>query len=132
MGNRMNAISIRTATNVICLTGSAIPETGFYQARPMKKYSVLIPMVILFLAVHSFAYQQKEPEEGMQQPALTEEEKEIMNDREMLENLALFENLDAIAFLDLLNEMDPDWTDKDEPVLPEKEPEEKEEEGDKP
>ena len=132
MGNRMNAISVHTATKEIGLTGSPIPETGFYPARIMKKFTVLIPMIVSFLAVHSFAYQQKESEEEMQPPALTEEEKEIMNDREMLENLALLENLDAIAFLDLLNEMDPEWTDKDEPVLPEKEPEESEEEGDKP
>jgi hypothetical protein len=34
--------------------------------------------------------------------------------------------------MDLLNEMDPEWSEKDEPVLPENEPEEKEEEGGKP
>ena len=45
---------------------------------------------------------------------LTDEEKEIISNREMLELLPLLQNLDKIKFIDLLNEMEPDWSEKEE------------------
>jgi hypothetical protein len=70
------------------------------------------------MAVPCFGYEKKEPEKEKTAPAMTEEEKEMLQDREILENLVLLQNLDEIKFLDLLNEMDPQWTEKDESVIP--------------
>ena len=128
---RTRAISVRTVLDTNDRTGPAIREAGLCPVHRVKKFYVLIPMIVSFFAVHSFACQPEEPEKKAPPAAMTEEEKEMMNDREMLENLALLKDLDTIAFLDLLNEMDPEWSEKDESVLPEEEPEEKEEEGDK-
>lgn len=49
-------------------------------------------------------------------PGLTEEEKEIIKDLDLLENLTLLQDLEAIDFLDILNEMNPGWTEDSEPA----------------
>ena len=107
---------------------SGFPVSGRFPIRLIKKFRVLIPVFISLLAVHSFGYQEQAPEEEKKEPALTQEEREMLEDREILENLALLKNLETIEFMDLLNEMDPDWSESDEAVIPE----EKEEEGQKP
>jgi hypothetical protein len=129
-----DALSIRVATEANDRTDAAVCEDGSCPVWMKKRFYVLIPLIPMFVsifAVHCFAYQQKDAEEKTPPPAMTEEEKEMMNDREMLENLALLKDLEQIAFLDLLNEIDPEWSEKDESVLPEEEPVGKEEEGDK-
>ncbi|MBN2244094.1 MAG: hypothetical protein JW793_15520 [Acidobacteria bacterium] len=85
----------------------------------MKRISVLVSVVASLLAVPLFAGENKEPVKEKEATALTEEEKEMMKDREILENLALLNNLEEIKFLDLLNAMDPQWSDKDGSVIPE-------------
>jgi hypothetical protein len=47
---------------------------------------------------------------------LTEEEKEIIKELELLENLTLLQDLEAIDFLDMLNEMNPEWAEEAEPA----------------
>lgn len=132
MGKTMNVVSIHAVAGAKDRTGSGVLENGNYPGRMIKKFCFLIPVIFSLITVHSFAYQEKELKEEKPPPALTEEEREMLEDREMLENLALLKNLDAIAFLDLLNEMDPEWSERDVPVLqeekPEKEPAEKKEE----
>ncbi|MBN2319382.1 MAG: hypothetical protein JXR49_09915 [Acidobacteria bacterium] len=128
MEENINTISIATVSCKRSRTVSGSPETGVFSARTIKRFYVLIPALILLLTARSFGYQEKVPEDKKTVPALTDEEREILKDREMLENLALLKNLETIEFMDLLNEMDPDWSERDEAVIPA----EKVEEGQKP
>ncbi len=127
MEENMNTISIHTVTRKGVETVSA-PVPGRFPVRSIKRSCVLIPVFVSLLAVQSFGYQEKAADEEKEKPVLTQEEKEMLEDREILENLALLKNLETIEFMDLLNEMDPDWSESDEAVIPE----EKEEEGQKP
>lgn len=58
----------------------------------------------------------KEPadKESKRSPDLTEEEKEIVRELELLENLTLLQDLETIDFLDILNEMNPEWAEEAE------------------
>lgn len=58
----------------------------------------------------------KEPadKEAKKSPDLTEEEKEIVKELELLENLTLLQDLETIDFLDILNEMNPEWAEEAE------------------
>jgi len=132
MEKNSNGISIRSVTSEGKRIFPGTTAADALMAGMAGKFHLLMSIILLLLATHSFGYQEKEPEEAKAKTALTDEEKEMLKDREILENLALLQNLDAIEFLDLLNEMDPDWSEKDEPVLPEEKTAEKEEEGRKP
>lgn len=132
MEENRRVISIRS---ISCEGKRTFPGPSAAGALPTgmaKKFHFLMSIILLVLATHSFGYQEKEHEEAKAKTALTDEEKEMLKDREILENLVLLKNLDAIEFLDLLNEMDPDWSEKDEPVLPEEKTAEKEGESRKP
>jgi hypothetical protein len=128
MEENMNTISIHTVSRKGVETVSGLPVSGRFQVWLVKRVRVLIPVFVSLLAVHSFGYQEPAPEEEKKEPVLTQEEREMLEDREILENLALLKNLETIEFMDLLNEMDPDWSESDEAVIPE----ENEEEGQKP
>lgn len=57
----------------------------------------------------------KEPAtEAKKSADLTEEDKEIIKDLDLLENLTLLQDLDSIDFLDILNGMNPDWAEEAE------------------
>ena len=129
MEEGMNTISIRKVSSCKRVGAEAgSPVSGRFPIRLIKGFHVLIPVFVSLLAIHSFGYQEQAPEEEKKKPVLTQEEREMLEDREILENLALLKNLETIEFMDLLNEMDPDWSESDESVIPE----EKEEEGQKP
>jgi hypothetical protein len=85
---------------------------------------MLIPVMILTLTPQVFSYWNEEEAAKNSTPEMTEEEKEIIRDREILENLVLLQNLDAIDFIDLLNEMEPDWLESEESDNPAKDKEE--------
>ena len=105
------------------LAGSFIRSFGVVLRR-----FILVPLVLSPLVLHAIPAQEQEQEAKKPPPALTDEEKEIISNREMLENLPLLQDLDRIEFIDLLNEMDPDWSEKDDSD----DPEEKKEEGNEP
>jgi hypothetical protein len=89
---------------------------------------ILVP-VILSPWVLQATFAQKQEQEAKNPPqTLTEEEKEIISNREMLENLPLLQDFDRIEFIDLLNEMEPDWSENDDPDVSE----EKKQEGKEP
>jgi hypothetical protein len=128
MEEKINAISIRTVSCKGLRTVSCAAAMGVFPIRMIKRLYVLIPVFFSLMAVPSPGYQEQAPEEEKAETVLTDEEKEMLEDREILENLALLKDLETIEFMDLLNEMDPDWSESDEAVIPE----EKEEEGQKP
>jgi hypothetical protein len=124
MEENMNVHLIHTVSLKKAGTVSGTPAAGIFVRRKMKRFNFLIPFVALFLAVPSFAYQKQAEEKEEKVPEMTDEEKEMLRDREILENLVLLKNLDTIKFLDLLYKMDPDWSEKDESVIPEEKEEE--------
>lgn len=89
---------------------------------------ILISVVIFPPALPASPYKGQEQETKEQLSKLSDEEKEIINNREMLEMLPLLQNLERIELIDLLNEMETDLSDSEESVGPE----EKKEEGKKP
>jgi len=84
---------------------------------------ILMPVFIIPMVLPVFPYQEQEQKAKNPPPELTDEEKEIINNREMLEALPLLQNLDKIEFIDLLNEMEPDWSEGDESDVLKKEKE---------
>ena len=72
---------------------------------------ILVTVVLSPLGLQATFAQKQEQEAKNPLPTLTEEEKEIISNREMLENLPLLQDFDRIEFIDLLNEMEPDWSE---------------------
>ena len=93
----------------------------------LRRY-ILVAVVLSPLVLQTTFAQKQEQESKNPPPTLTDEEKEIISNREMLENLPLLQDFDRIEFIDLLNEMEPDWSENDDSD----DPEEKKQEGNKP
>jgi hypothetical protein len=93
----------------------------------LRKY-ILVPVVLSPLVLQATFAQKQEQEAKNPPKTLTDEEKEIIDNREMLENLPLLQDFDRIEFIDLLNEMEPDWSENDDS----EDPEEKNQEGNEP
>ena len=93
----------------------------------LRRY-ILVAVVLSPLILQTIFAQKQEQEAKNPPPSLTDEEKEIISNREMLENLPLLQDFDRIEFIDLLNEMEPDWSENDDSD----DPEEKKQEGNKP
>lgn len=93
----------------------------------LRRY-ILVPVVLSPLVLQATFAQKQEQEAKNPQQTLTDEEKEIIDNREMLENLPLLQDFDRIEFIDLLNEMEPDWSENDDS----EDPEEKNQEGNEP
>jgi hypothetical protein len=108
-----------------------IPELsgGFIRSfGVMLRRFILVPLVLSPLVLQATPAQKQEQEAKNPPPTLTDEEKEIISNREMLENLPLLQDFDRIEFIDLLNEMEPDWSENDDSD----DPEEKKQEGNEP
>jgi len=75
---------------------------------------VLLPVFVFPLFLEASAYQQPEKDTENPPTELTDEEKEIIKDRDILENLALLQDLDKVEFIDILNALDPDWSESEE------------------
>ena len=91
---------------------------------PSRLCFILVAALALPLVLQASPQQKEEPTGKKTDAKLTEEEKEIIQDREILENLALLQDFDAIDFLDLLDEMDPDWSESEESTEPAEDKEE--------
>jgi len=85
----------------------------------VRRCLILASVVIIPLVLQASPYQKQKQEAKDPPSKLSDEEKEIINNREMLEILPLLQNLERIEFIDLLNEMEPDWSDSEESDGPE-------------
>ena len=94
----------------------------------IQRCLILIAVIAFPLFVHVSPCRSQESKAKKPPPELTDEEKEIIKDREVLENLTLLQNIDKIEFIDILNEMDPGWSESE----PTDKPVEVKEEGNKP
>ncbi|MEJ2109519.1 MAG: hypothetical protein P8Z37_06320 [Acidobacteriota bacterium] len=101
-----------------CRTRSGIPEDIDRLFDSYRLCLVLVAVLALPLLLQASPLQNEDPADSKPDAKLTEEEKEIIQDREILENLALLQDFDAIDFLSLLDEMDPDWSETEESTEP--------------
>jgi hypothetical protein len=62
---------------------------------------------ILLAVMTPFAYQKPDRPAKKSSARLTDEEKDIIKNREMLENLELLQNLDKVRYFELFAEEDP-------------------------
>ena len=108
--NRAFAGRYRAERTISFLGGRIVRAIGL----PLHSL-ILLPAFIFPVVLPASPYQQQEREAKNPKSELTDEEKEIINDREMLEILPLLQNFDRIEFIDLLNEMEPDWSEKEDP-----------------
>lgn len=77
---------------------------------------VLIFTMLLVAAPALWAFQKPKSEGQKKKVTLTEEEKEMLRDRELLENLELLQMLDKILYLELFT--DPDGKKEKAPAAP--------------
>jgi hypothetical protein len=77
----------------------------------MLRKTARIIIVILATIPAAFPFQKAAPAAGKStksQPALTDEEKELLKHRELLENLELLQNFEKIKYLNFLAAKKPD------------------------
>jgi hypothetical protein len=79
----------------------------------IRKAALLLVLLMAIPFEYSSAAQKPEKKAPADPPPLTEEEKEILKDREILENLGLLQNFDKLELYELFAEPDMDSsTDK--------------------
>jgi hypothetical protein len=74
----------------------------------MWKRIFLFSAILLVPAASPFADQKTKPKVPQKLPPLTEEEKQILKDREILENLVLLQNFDKIRYFEFFDEKKED------------------------
>ena len=91
----------------------------FGLAGTVRRYVILVSVVLIPMFLQASPYQKQEQKAKDPPSKLSDEEKEIINNREMLEILPLLQNLERIEFIDLLNKMEPDWSESEKSDGPE-------------